>query len=107
MVSFLKVQTAEAGVFHSADSLEMHKVVIIGSGQVGQTLGRLLNNSGKYQVCGVCDRKLKNAQAGARFIGAGARVYKNKAKAAEQADIIFITTPDSVIEQVCREIFSG
>ena len=85
----------------------MYKVVIIGTGQVGQTLGRLLNHSGGYKVIGVWDKKLNNARAGARFIGRGARIYQDKSAAVQQADIIFITTPDSVIQQVCDEVFTG
>lgn len=85
----------------------MHKVVIIGTGQVGQTLGYLLNHSGKYKVIGVWDRKLNNARAAVRFIGQGAGIYKDKASAVQQADIVFITTPDSVIQQVCDSIFAG
>lgn len=85
----------------------MHKVVIIGTGQVGQTLGRLLNHSGKYKVIGVWDRKLNNARSAIRFIGRGARICKDKAAAVQQGDIIFITTPDDAIQNVCREIFSG
>jgi len=85
----------------------MHKVVIIGSGQVGQTLGRLLNQSNKYKVIGVWDRNLNHARAGARFIGRGARIWTDKTAAVQQADIVFITTPDSVIQQVCDGIFAG
>ena len=85
----------------------MHKVVIIGTGQVGQTLGRLLNHSGKYKVVGVWDRKLNNARAAVRFIGRGARICEDKAVAVQQADIIFITTPDDAIQQVCDGIFAG
>ncbi len=85
----------------------MHKVVIIGSGQVGQTLGRLLNQFNKYKVIGVWDRNINNARAGARFIGRGARICSDKTVAVQQADIVFITTPDSVIQQVCDSIFTG
>ncbi|MEW6027240.1 MAG: DUF2520 domain-containing protein [Planctomycetota bacterium] len=85
----------------------MRRVVIIGAGQAGQTLGRLLNRSGRYKVTAVWSRKLKNASAAARFIGKCAMVYKDKASAAQQGGIIFITTPDSAIQNTCREIFSS
>jgi predicted short-subunit dehydrogenase-like oxidoreductase (DUF2520 family) len=85
----------------------MHKVVIIGAGQVGQTLGRLLNRSGKYRVAGVYDIKMNQARAGAVFIGRGAAIYQDAAEAVRAADIIFITTPDDVIEHACRKIFTA
>lgn len=85
----------------------MRKIVIIGAGQVGQTLGRLLHRSGKYKVVGVWDRNATHAWAAVSFIGPGVRIYKDKKEAVQAADIIFITTPDDVIENICREIFSG
>ncbi|MBI5779199.1 MAG: DUF2520 domain-containing protein [Planctomycetes bacterium] len=70
-------------------------------------MGYLLNHSGKYKVVGVWDRKLNNARQATRFIGNGARIYRDKAAAVQPADIIFITTPDGAIQDVCRAIFSG
>jgi predicted short-subunit dehydrogenase-like oxidoreductase (DUF2520 family) len=85
----------------------MYKVVIIGSGQVGQTLGYLLHHSKKYKVVGVWSRQLNNAKKAARFIGKNVRIFNDKTIAALAGDIIFITTPDSVIQQVAQGIFSG
>lgn len=85
----------------------MYKVVIIGSGQVGQTLGYLLHRSKKYKVVGVWSRQLNNAKKAARFIGKNVRIFNDKTIAALAGDIIFITTPDSAIQQVAQDIFSG
>ncbi|MFH1230321.1 MAG: Rossmann-like and DUF2520 domain-containing protein [Planctomycetota bacterium] len=85
----------------------MHKVVIIGSGQVGQTLGYLLHRSKKYKIVGVWSRQLNNAKKAARFIGKNVRIFNDKSVAALAGDIIFITTPDSAIQQVAQDIFSG
>jgi predicted short-subunit dehydrogenase-like oxidoreductase (DUF2520 family) len=85
----------------------MHKVVIIGSGQVGQTLGYLLHHSKEYKVIGVWSRHFNRAKKSAEFIGKNVRSFKDKIKAALAGDIIFITTPDSAIKKVAQDIFSG
>jgi len=85
----------------------MHKVVIIGAGQVGQTLGYLLHRSKKYKVVGVWSRQLNNAKKAARFIGKNVRIFNDKTTAALSGDIIFITTSDNAIQQVAQDIFSG
>ncbi|MDI6732802.1 MAG: F420-dependent NADP oxidoreductase [Planctomycetota bacterium] len=84
----------------------MQKVVIIGCGQVGQTLGSRLQKSGKYKVIGVWSKKSNNGNLAARFIGRNVKVFKDKKTAVQQADIVFITTPDSAIQQTCNDIFA-
>jgi predicted short-subunit dehydrogenase-like oxidoreductase (DUF2520 family) len=85
----------------------MHKVVIIGAGQVGKTLAYLLHRSSKYKVIGIYKRRLNDAKNSARFIGKDVRVFRDKFTAVSFADIVFITTPDSVIQKVADEIFTG
>jgi predicted short-subunit dehydrogenase-like oxidoreductase (DUF2520 family) len=80
-------------------------VAIIGAGRVGSSFGYLLNRAG-YAVTGVAARTLASAEKAAAFMGAGIPTA-DVAKAASQADIIFITTPDRVIKDVCTTIAAG
>lgn len=77
-------------------------VAIIGAGRVGSSVGFLLKREG-YTVVSVAARTMASAETAAAFIGAG-RPGTDAARAAEGADIIFITTPDSVIQVVCETV---
>jgi len=85
----------------------MNKVVVIGAGQVGKVLGHILNHSGKFKVIGVWSKDSNNAKEASRFIGKNVLIFKDKKQAAQAGDIVFITSPDSVIQQVAEEIFAG
>jgi len=80
-------------------------VAIIGAGRVGSAFGFLLNKAG-YSVTGLAARTLVSAEKAAAFIGAGIPTA-DVVQAASQADIIFITTPDRVIKDVCNTIAAG
>lgn len=80
-------------------------VAIIGAGRVGSSVGFLLAKAG-FQVRGVVTRTIASAQAAAAFIGSG-EPTTNAVSAASKADIVFITTPDRVIQEVCRAIAAG
>ena len=80
-------------------------VAIIGAGRVGSSVGFLLAKAG-FQVGAVVARSLASAQAAADFIGSG-EPTTNAVSAASKADIVFITTPDRVIQEVCRTIAAG
>jgi predicted short-subunit dehydrogenase-like oxidoreductase (DUF2520 family) len=80
-------------------------VAIIGAGRVGSSFGFLLNRAG-YAVTGVAARTLASAEKAAAFMGAGIPTT-DVVQAASQADIIFITTPDRVIKDVCNTIAAG
>ncbi len=80
-------------------------VAIIGAGRVGSAVGFLLNKAG-YSVTGVAARTLASAEKAAAFIGAGIPTA-DAVTAASQADIIFITTPDRAIKDVCAAIAAG
>jgi len=77
-------------------------VAIIGAGRVGSSVGFLLNRAG-YAVSSVAARRRESAEQAAIFIGAGTATT-DIAQAAGQADLVFITTPDRVIEEVCTTI---
>jgi predicted short-subunit dehydrogenase-like oxidoreductase (DUF2520 family) len=77
-------------------------VAILGAGRVGSSVGYLLNRAG-YAVTSVASRRLASAEQAAVFIGAG-NATTDVAQAAAGADIVFITTPDRVIREVCETI---
>lgn len=80
----------------------MKKVAIIGAGVVGTAIGYILKNNG-YALVGVASRRLQSAKKACRFIGAG-RASTNVISTSRKADIVFITTSDNAIEEVCKEI---
>jgi predicted short-subunit dehydrogenase-like oxidoreductase (DUF2520 family) len=80
-------------------------IAIIGAGRVGSAVGYLLTRAG-YTVNAVAARSLASAEKAAAFIGAGTPAT-DVVKAASKADIVFITTPDGAIKNVCDIIASG
>jgi len=80
-------------------------VAIIGAGRVGSSVGYLLNRAG-YPVTSVAARTAASAEKAAAFIGAG-NATTDIASAAVDAEIVFITTPDRVIREVCETIVAA
>jgi len=78
------------------------KIAIVGCGIVGPALGKLLSQSG-YGIIGVASRTLASAERAAHFIGIN-NYTDDPLYISKNADIIFITTPDSVIKEVCEKI---
>jgi predicted short-subunit dehydrogenase-like oxidoreductase (DUF2520 family) len=77
-------------------------VAIIGAGRVGSSVGYLLAKAG-YPVVAVVARTAASAEKAAAFIGSGTPTT-DAADAATKAELVFITTPDSVIREVCEKI---
>ncbi len=77
-------------------------VAIIGAGRVGSSVGRLLATAG-YPVVSVAARTRDSAERAASFIGSGTPTT-DAAGAAAKAELVFITTPDGVIREVCETI---
>ncbi len=80
-------------------------VAIIGAGRVGSSVGFLLNQAG-YAVTSVAARSAASAGKAAAFIGAG-KPSTDVVSAAVGADVVFITTPDRVIRDVCETIVAA
>jgi predicted short-subunit dehydrogenase-like oxidoreductase (DUF2520 family) len=80
----------------------MLKVAIIGAGSVGTAMGYLLKHRG-YPVIGAASRTTESAKKAVEFIGEGEATTDLKA-IAKKSEIVFITTPDGVIEEVCRKL---
>lgn len=84
-----------------AVSIEKTKptVAIIGCGTVGSALGKLLRGVG-YRICGVATSNLETAQRAAEVTGAES-CSDSPSEIAPTGEIVFITTPDDLIESVC------
>jgi predicted short-subunit dehydrogenase-like oxidoreductase (DUF2520 family) len=83
--------------------LNKKKVVIIGAGAVGKSIGYLLAKNG-YQVLGFISKSLDSAQAGVELLGGGFATTEYD-DFILKADLILITTPDEVIKKVAKDIF--
>jgi predicted short-subunit dehydrogenase-like oxidoreductase (DUF2520 family) len=80
-------------------------VAIIGAGRVGSSVGFLLNRAG-YTIAAVAARTEESAEKAQAFIGSGIALT-DPVQAAMRADVVFITTPDGVIQTVCNTIARG
>ena len=78
------------------------KFAIVGAGKVGTALARLLVDAG-YGFVGAAGRSLESAQAACRFVGSG-KATTDPAEVTRAAGLVFITTPDDVIQSVCEEL---
>ena len=76
------------------------KISIIGCGRVGTALAVFLARAG-YDIAGLASAHAASAEAAAGAAGQG-RVYDTAHKAVAAGDVVFITTPDQLIEPVCR-----
>jgi predicted short-subunit dehydrogenase-like oxidoreductase (DUF2520 family) len=81
------------------------RVSIIGAGAAGNVIGRLLREAG-YKILKVASRSKGSSRSAVRFIGAGEAVDSAE-EAAEGAGLIFVTTPDDVLAEVCEKIANG
>lgn len=76
----------------------MKKIAIIGAGNVGKVLGYALKSKG-YDISAAFSRTENSRQIAARLLQCP--VYSEPEKAALDADIVFLTTPDRVIKEIC------
>ena len=80
----------------------MIKIGFIGAGKVGTALAVQLSSKG-YPVIAVASRTVQSAQKLADSVP-GCRAYGNVQQIADNAGLIFITTPDDAIEPVVAKI---
>jgi predicted short-subunit dehydrogenase-like oxidoreductase (DUF2520 family) len=81
---------------------QMLKAGFIGAGMTGTALAIRLSQQG-WPVAGVSSRTLPSAQKLARRVPK-CQAYRTAQKLADDAEMVFITTPDDVIAQVCSEV---
>ncbi len=82
----------------------MQRVSIVGAGVVGTAIGYLLKKGG-YHIVGIASRTLGSAEKAREFIGAG-EASTDLANIVKKSEIVFITTSDGAIEEVCNKIAS-
>ena len=75
---------------------------LIGAGRVGQTLARLLNAHGVFEIQDVYSRSAGGATAATAFIGAGRAV--DALTALRPADICLLTVPDTRIAEIAGQL---
>ncbi|WP_022665531.1 Rossmann-like and DUF2520 domain-containing protein [Desulfospira joergensenii] len=75
---------------------------IIGCGRLGINLSVFLAQQG-FMPAVLCSKSRASAQRAVKAAGAG-REGRDPVEAAKAADLVFITTPDTVIEPVCRAV---
>jgi predicted short-subunit dehydrogenase-like oxidoreductase (DUF2520 family) len=80
----------------------MLKLGFIGAGTVGTALAARLSGRG-YPVVAVSSRSRASAQKLARAAG-GCRVFDSSQAVADNAELVFITTPDDAIASVASEV---
>ncbi|MBE6046888.1 MAG: DUF2520 domain-containing protein [Clostridium sp.] len=73
----------------------------IGAGKVGFSLGKYFCNN-DIKISGYCSHSLKSAKEAADFTNS--KFYVNLNDLIKESDIIFITTPDSIISSVWDKI---
>jgi predicted short-subunit dehydrogenase-like oxidoreductase (DUF2520 family) len=78
------------------------KFCIIGAGRVGTAIGVTLRRAG-FDVVGVASRRVRDASRLARKVDC-TRATRHPGEVVEDAEIVFITTPDDEIAGVCRQI---
>jgi predicted short-subunit dehydrogenase-like oxidoreductase (DUF2520 family) len=79
---------------------------IIGCGRVGTALGKYLVQFG-YAAAGFASRNVDSARRAANLAGVEKNYFKNTWEATRGAEIVFITTPDGAIEDICQEIMEN
>jgi len=79
-------------------------VSIIGCGTVGTAIGKLLARAG-YRIAGVATRSPETASTAAKAVGAE-RFSDASWDMSQGAQVVFITTPDDVIQATCEAIAS-
>lgn len=77
-------------------------VAIVGCGTVGTAMGKLLKNI-DYRISGVATSNLETARKAAEVTGSE-RFSDSPWEVTRGADVVFITTPDDLIESTCMSI---
>jgi predicted short-subunit dehydrogenase-like oxidoreductase (DUF2520 family) len=77
-------------------------VAIVGCGRLGTAMGKHLSGAG-YPLAGLSSRSLSSIEETARIIGTD-KISENPCDITRHADVIFITTPDGIIADACKNL---
>ena len=77
-------------------------IAIVGCGRVGTALAKFLSEAG-YKISGLASKSISSAKRLADLTGTG-RFTKIPWEITKEADIVFLTTPDSEISDTCSNI---
>ena len=85
-------------------------IAIIGAGRLGTTLAYIIasKNNENINIVSISSPTQKSLNRAKKTLGDFSKKIlftKNNTKAAEEANHIFICTPDDIIKTVCRELF--
>ncbi|MBF0469721.1 MAG: DUF2520 domain-containing protein [Desulfamplus sp.] len=88
--------------------MKPQKISIVGCGRVGTALAVFLSRAG-YEIAGVASRTHSSAKKTVKAVLAqggseAIKIYNSPAESAMAGDIVFITTPDHLINSVCSDI---
>lgn len=83
--------------------MQVNKVAIVGAGVVGTALASLLKEKG-YEICGMASRGEESLKKAAAIVGSEVRTTTTPEEITPEADVVFITTSDGAIKEVCDGI---
>ena len=75
---------------------------IIGAGRVGQTIGKLFNIHGCFEIKGILNKTTDSSKKAIEFIGSGYAC--DTLSDLPNSDVIMITTPDFEIENIANKL---
>ena len=75
---------------------------VVGCGRLGISLAVFLSKQG-FEATGFSSRSLESARNARDFAGSG-QVFEDAVEVVKGCPIVFITTPDTTIEPVCRQL---
>lgn len=78
------------------------RLAVVGAGKVGCSLGRYLGESAAVDVVGFCSHNEAHAREAVEF--AGGAVFASPVEAARAANLLLVTTPDTMIADVWAEL---
>jgi len=83
--------------------MQKHKIAIVGAGVVGTALAYLLNEKG-YTLVGIASRGEESLKKAISLVGGEVRTTTAPEEITPEADLVFITTSDGAIQEVCEGI---
>ncbi|UCC65930.1 MAG: DUF2520 domain-containing protein [Deltaproteobacteria bacterium] len=83
--------------------MKRDRIAIVGAGVVGTALAYLLKEKG-YPLVGIASRRQESAQRAASLLPGGVQATVAPEEVVPGADLVFITTSDSAIQEVCEAI---